>query len=147
MRVWYNRTFSSVYNAMTLIRQHDGAGRYHLIYSAGSRTVAANAAHQFEIEPPLKGNEYLEWCLAFCQRWDIGIFVPHREAALIGGARERFAAVGTRVLALGGPDVLALLHDKERFYATVDLPMAPPPETVPFQTGAQFDAGHAPLRA
>jgi hypothetical protein len=147
MRVWYNRTFSSIYNAMTLIRQHDHAGRYHLLYTAGSRTVAAGAAHAFETEPPLKGDEYLEWCLDFCQRRDIGIFVPHREAALVSGARERFAAVGTRVLAVASPEVLALLHDKERFYATVDLPEAPPPETVPFTTAAQFDAGHAALRA
>jgi len=147
MRVWYNRTFSSIYNAMTLIRQHDRAGRYHLVYSAGSKTVAAHAAHQFELEPPVSGDEYLAWCLGFCQRWDIGIFVPHREAALISGASERFAAIGTRVLAVASPDVLALLHDKARFYATVDLPMAAPPETVPFTTLAEFDAGHAALRA
>ncbi|WP_338770823.1 ATP-grasp domain-containing protein [Massilia sp. METH4] len=147
MRVWYNQTYSSIYNAMTLIRQHDGAGRYHLIYTASSRTVAAHAAHQFELEPPLKGNDYLEWCLDFCRRQDIGIFVPHREAALISGARERFAAIGARVLAVASPEVLALLHDKARFYATVDLPMAAPPETVPFHTAEQFDAGHAALRA
>ena len=99
------------------------------------------------MEPPLKGDDYLAWCLDFCQRWDIGIFVPHREAALVSGARERFAAIGTRVLAVASPDVLALLHDKERFYATVDLPAAAPPETVPFTTAAQFDAGYAALRA
>jgi hypothetical protein len=147
MRVWYNRTFSSIYNAMTLIRQQDRAGRYHLLYTAGSRTVAAGAAHQFEPEPPLKGADYLEWCLDFCRRQDIGIFVPHREAALVGTARERFAAIGTRVLAVASPEVLALLHDKARFYATVDLPDAAPPETVPFATAAQFEAGHASLRA
>lgn len=147
MRVWYNRTFSSIYNAMTLIRQHDRAGRYHLLYTAGGRTIAANAAHQFEMEPPLKGEAYLEWCLDFCRRQDIGIFVPHREAASISGARARFEAIGTRVLAVASPDVLALLHDKARFYATVDLPMAPPPETVPFHTACEFDAGHAALRA
>lgn len=147
MRVWYNRTFSSIFNAMTLIRQQDRAGRYHLVYSAGARTVAATAADQFELEPPLSGKAYLEWTLDFCNRHDIGIFVPSREAVLIGAAQERFAALGTRVLAVASPEVLALLDDKARFYATVDLPVAPPPETIPFTTLAQFDAGHAALRA
>lgn len=147
MRVWYNRAFSSIFNAMTLIRQQDSARRYHLVYSAGARTVAATAADQFELEPPIGGNEYVEWCLEFCRRWDIGIFVPSREAALIGGAKDRFAAIGTRVLAVASPDVLALLHDKARFYATVELPIAPPPQTVPFTTLAQFEAGYAALRA
>ncbi|TWI63566.1 ATP-grasp domain-containing protein [Pseudoduganella lurida] len=147
MRVWFNRTFSSVATAMRLIRQEDRAGRYRLIYTAGSAGIAAAAADHFELEPKLKGEEYLAWCLDFCRRHEVGIFVPGREAALISGAAERFAAMGTRVLTVGSPAVLELLHDKARFYATVDLPLAAPPETLPFTTLAGFDAAHAVLRA
>ncbi len=147
MRVWFNRTFSSVCTAMQLIRQEDHAGRYHLIYSAPAAGIASTAAHRFEPEPALSGSDYVDWCVEFCQRHDVGIFVPGWEASRISAATERFAAVGTRVMAVGSAEVLNLLRHKADFYATVDLPLAPPPETIPFTTLAAFDAGHALLRA
>ena len=133
--------------AMQLIRQEDRAGRYHLIYSAPAAGIAASAAHRFEIEPALTGAEYVDWCVAFCARHDVGIFVPGWEASRISAAAERFAAVGTRVMAVGSSDVLNLLRNKAAFYATVDLPLAAPPETIPFTTLTQFDAAHTVLRA
>jgi predicted ATP-grasp superfamily ATP-dependent carboligase len=148
MRVWFNRTFSSVYSAMRLIREADRERRYHLIYTGTSPVPAGKAAHQFELEPSgLKGEDYVAWCLDFCRQHDVGIFVPGKEARLISAARERFADAGTRVLAVARAEALQLLHDKARFYATVDCAAAPPPHSIAVNTVAQFDAAYDALRA
>jgi len=148
MRVWFNRTFSSVYTAMRLIREADRERRYHLIYTGTSPVPAGQAAHQFELEPTgLKGEDYVAWCLAFCHQHDVGIFVPGKEARLISAARQRFIDAGTRVLAVAQAEALQLLHDKARFYASVDCAAAPPPHSIAVNSVAQFDAAYAELRA
>jgi len=149
MRVWFNRTFSSVYAAISLIREADQDGRFYLIYSnANPHAGAARVAHAFHVEPTgLEAEAYLDWCLAFCRAQRIDIFIPGREATLISAAQARFAAQGTRVLSAASAPMLDLLHDKARFYATVDLPPAPPPECHPFTDIGQFDTAHAMLRA
>lgn len=147
-RVWFNRAFSSVYTAISLIRKEDQQQRYHLIYSHPAAAPAGQLAHQFELEPTgLKGEDYLAWCLAFCRQHAVDIFVPGKEARLISAERQRFAEAGTRVLVAGSADALQLLHDKARFYAGVECPQAPPPEAIAVHTVAEFDAAYATLRA
>jgi ATP-grasp in the biosynthetic pathway with Ter operon len=147
MRVWFNKTFSSVSQAFRLIRGADAAGDYLLWYThTDDQAPPRRDAHCFEREPGgLAGAAYLDWCLAFCRTRDIGIFVPGKEAGLISGERARFEAQGTRVLCAATRDVLRLLHDKARFCALVDLPQAPPAVFRVFENSAQFDAAYAQL--
>lgn len=148
LRVWFNKTFSSVGTAIGLIRQADPGGRYHIIASnTNPHAAVALSAHGFAVEPPsLKGQDYLEWCLEFCRERGIDIFVPGKEASLVSGARAAFAAQGTRVLACAGQEVMELLHDKARFCQSLDLPLAPAAEFRAVNTVEQFDAAHAELR-
>lgn len=148
MRVWFNRTFSSVYAAIGLIREADVARRFHIIYSnANPHAAAARVAHEFYVEPTgLDADAYITWCLDFCREHKVDIFIPGRESTALAGQHERFAALGTRVLSAATPDMLDLIHDKARFYADVVLPMAPVAETRNFENIAQFDAAYAELR-
>ena len=51
MRVWFNRTFSSVYAAIGLIREGDAECRFHLIHSnPNQHSPAARVAHEFHVE-------------------------------------------------------------------------------------------------
>jgi len=164
MRVWFNRTFSSIYTAIGLIRQadtdsrfhggrfHGGrfhGGRFHIIHSnPNSHSPASRVAHEFHVEPTgLERDAYIDWCLTFCREHRIDIFVPGREATALAGVHERFAALGTRVLSAASEAALQLIHDKARFYAEVDLPAAPVAEFRRFENVAQFDAAYAELRA
>ena len=146
-RVWFNKTFSSVATAMRLIREADiaatgGQRRYHLIYTNPNEHAAAFlAADEYAVEPTdLKGEDYLEWCLAFCRERAITIFWPGRAAGRIASARARFEAIGTRVLSVATEEVLILMHDKARFCAGLDLPMAPVADTRAVNTIAEYDA-------
>jgi carbamoylphosphate synthase large subunit len=148
MRVWFNRTFSSVYAAIGLIREADSGGRFHIIYSnANPHAAAARVAHAFFVEPTgLDAEAYIAWCLDFCREHRVDIFIPGKESTLLAGEHARFAAQGTRVLSAAAPAALELIHDKARFYADVVLPMAPVAETRNFENIAQFDAAYAELR-
>ena len=146
--IWFNKTFSSITAALQLIRSADLAGEYHLCCSnTHPHALAAIAAHQYMVEPSgLKHEAYLEWCLQFCLEQEIAIFIPGKEAVQISANRARFEAQGTRVLSVASAEVLTLLHDKARFYQTVQLPMAPPAEFRAVENIEQFDAAWAELR-
>ena len=148
MRVWFNRTFSSVYTAIELIRQADVAGRFHLIYSNNNpHATAGRAAHEFHIEPTgLTSDEYSEWCLGFCREHRVDIFIPGKDSTRLAGEHARFEAQGTRVLSAGAPEALELIHDKARFYAEAQAPVAPVAEFRIFENVTEFDAAYAELR-
>lgn len=149
MRVWYNRTFSSVYAAIKLIREADTEGRYTLIYSNANRHAAAGLlAHEFQVEPTgVEGDAYVDWCMEFCRKHAVDIFVPGREATLLAAEHARFADIGTRVLSAASHTTLQLLHDKARFYAEAELPQAPVAEFRRFETVEEFDQAWHQLRA
>jgi biotin carboxylase len=148
MRVWFNRTFSSVYTALRLIREADTEGRFTLIHSNANRhTPAARIAHEFHGEPTgLEPEAYVDWCLEFCRRHRIDIFVPGREATTLAAEHARFEAIGTRVLSAASQAQLQLIHDKAAFYAGTRLEQAPVAEFRRFENLAQFDAAWDELR-
>ncbi len=148
MRVWYNRTFSSVYAAIGLIREADSTQRFTIVHSNANRhTPAARLAHEFHGEPTgLDAAAYVDWCLEFCRKQRIDIFVPGREATTLAAHHARFEATGTRVLSAASPSKLQLIHDKAGFYAETVLEMAPVAEFRRFENIRSFDAAWAELR-
>lgn len=148
MRVWFNRTFSSVYAAINLIREADADGRFHLIYSnTNPHTPAARAAHQFELEPTgMESAAYIDWCLGFCREHKVDIFIPGKESTALADHHARFEAQGTRVMSAASGPMLQLIHDKAAFYAQAQVPAAPVAEFAVFENIEQFDAAYADLR-
>jgi carbamoylphosphate synthase large subunit len=148
MRVWFNRSFSSVHTAIDLIRQADTAQRFTIIHSnPNPRTPAARLAHAFQVEPTgLATPDYIDWCVDFCRQHQVGIFIPGREATALAGCHARFEAVGTRVLSAASEEHLLLIHDKARFYAETVLPAAPVAEFRHFEDVAAFESAYDALR-
>jgi len=148
MRVWFNRTFSSVYTAIKLIREADTAGRFHVIHSnPNPHSPAGRVAHAFVVEPTgLDDDAYIDWCLSFCFEHRVDIFIPGKAATRLALEHGRFAAVGTRICSVGSHAALSTIHDKARFYAETSLESAPVAEFTPFETLAQFDAAYETLR-
>lgn len=146
--VWLNKTFSSVGSAIRLIREADKAGDYRIMCSSTNpHAPAFLAAHESALEPSgLKSEAYVAWCLDFCRTHSIDIFIPGKEASLVSAAREQFKAQGTRVLCAASQDMLHLLHDKARFYQTVDSKFTPPAAFRVVETAQQFDDAYRALR-
>ena len=85
MRVWFNKTFSSVHAALRLIREGDVDRRYELVASSPNpHALVQLASHEFHTEPSqVSGAAYVDWCEAFCAQHDIGIFIPGKDRANI----------------------------------------------------------------
>jgi carbamoylphosphate synthase large subunit len=148
MRVWFNRTFSSVYAAIGLIREGDAERRFHLIHSnPNPHSPAARVAHEFYVEPTgMENDAYVDWCLAFCREHRIDIFIPGKGATMLASEHARFASQGTRVLSVTSSAALQTIHDKARFYAETQLPEAPVAAFRQFENLDEFDDAWGQLR-
>lgn len=147
-RVWFNKTFSSVHSALSLIREGDAERRYRLVCThPNPHSIALLAADEAWSEPSgLTGVGYVDWCLRFCREKQIDIFVPSKEATLIGRNAHRLLGQGVRIFRAAAPHTLECLHDKARFYAEACAPSAPSPEFEVFEDAATFDAAYARMR-
>lgn len=151
MRVWFNKGFSSLHAALRLLRQGPGNGTGAVtLFASGAhpQALVALAADHYLTEPAgLAMADYVDWCLDTCRQHAIDILVPSKAVQALVAQSARFAAQGTRVLAAADAATLALLDDKARFYAAVDCPPAPAPESLTVRTLAEFDAAFATLSA
>jgi hypothetical protein len=101
----------------------------------------------FEQEPGGLGEgAYVEYCLDFVRRRAPGYFWPGRKLVPILRDRQRFEALGVRLLAAGGAETLAFLQNKARVYrAAQGLEVAIPDHEV-VNDLAGFDAAWQRLR-
>lgn len=148
MRIWFNKTFSSIHSVLRNLRQTDTEGDLTLVFSHEHRYAPGMAvADEIYIEPAeLIGTDYLDWAIDFCRRYRIDLFWPGKEAALIAEHHARFMSQGTRVVSVADRSVLALLNDKAAFYADLDHKVAALPESVSVNTFDEFDSAVATLR-
>lgn len=149
MRVWFNKTFSSVHAALRLIRQADADGRYELVASSPNpHALVKTASHEFFEEPAqLKGADYIDWCENFCSHQGIDIFIPGKEATLLADAHERFHQAGTRIMSCASQSQLDLIHNKRRFYEQVRCDAAPAPASLACSTFGEFSEAYDQLSA
>ncbi|MCI0654006.1 MAG: ATP-grasp domain-containing protein [Methylococcaceae bacterium] len=149
MRVWFNRTFSNLHSVLEAIRRGDAASEFELVCSHDHpRFPGFLAAHEHFLEPSgLRGADYVDFCLDFCERSHIAVFAPGREAVALAEQTARFASLDVRVLNAASAENLRALHDKARFYASAFEFSIPPPEFDAFDSAEAFDAAYERLRA
>ena len=147
-KIWFNKTFSSVHAALSLIRQGGEGEEYEVVCSSTNpRAIAFKAAHDSAVEPSgMTGQAYVEWCLDFCRERNIDIFVPGKEASLISGRRAEFEASRTRVLSAGESETIDLIHNKAAFYQATQEASVPSPEFAVFDSLESFDAAYTTMR-
>ncbi len=121
MRIWFNKTFSSISSVFHQLRHAHINGGVTVVYTHTNPAASAFlAADEAMVEPAgLVGAAYLDWCLSFCQQHHIDYFWPAKESVLIVQHQADFARVGTQVIAVATPETLALLNHKGDFYRTL----------------------------
>lgn len=147
MRIWFNKTFSTIGAVFNNLRLAAPVGDIRLVCThTHSGATAFLAADESYLEPSeLSALAYLEWCVEFCQQQHIQLFWPGKEAALISRHHDRFNAVGTQVVSVADYDTLTLLHNKAEFYAALPSHIAETMAFVAVNTAAQFDHAVAQL--
>jgi hypothetical protein len=149
MRIWFNKTFSTIGAVFRNLRQSVPTGEVALICTHTHTTAAAFlAADESYLEPAeLTGLAYLEWCIDFCHQHKIQLFWPGKEAALISQHHVFFQAIGVQVLSVADYDTLTLLHDKADFYAALSPDVAKTMDFIAVNNGNEFDSAVAELSA
>lgn len=115
-RVWFNKSFSSIHGVLRQLRAGWDAGGLVIL---GSHTQSNFGpfveCDQVETEHASGGGDYVPWCLDFCRRHQVDVFIPGRQREAIADRQSDFAAIGTRLVVAGDGDTLRLLEDKGRF--------------------------------
>ena len=149
MRIWFNKTFSTISAVFRNFRQSVPAGEVCLICTHTHTTAAAFwAADESYLEPTeLTGKAYLEWCVDFCDQYNINLFWPGKEAALISKHHGLFQAIGTQVMSVADYDTLTLLHDKAIFYTNLSPDIAQIMDFIAVNNRDEFDNAVTELSA
>jgi len=141
MRIWFNKTFSTISAVFNTLRLTGRSGEVTIICThTHSNASAFVAADEYHLEPnALTGTAYLDWCLDFCQTHRITLFWPGKEAALMSQHHAEFNAMGTQVLSVADADTLNLLDNKAEFYDALPPEVAHTMEFVAVDNLDAFD--------
>lgn len=146
-RVWFNKSFSSIHGVLRQLR----AGW------EGSRLVILGSHSQIDFgpfvecdgiekEPAFSGADYVCWCLDFCGRHRVDVFIPGRQREAIADRAADFAAIGTRLIVAGDGETLRLLEDKGRFLEALPADV-PTHRFARVRTWAEYESAVAGLAA
>ncbi|WP_394752070.1 ATP-grasp domain-containing protein [Crenothrix sp.] len=141
MRIWFNKTFSTIAAVLKNLRQSIPADEVTLIctqtYTTATVFLAADENH---LEPSdLVGQDYLEWCVVFCSLHKIDLFWPGKEAALISANHALFNAIGVQVMSVADATTLTLLHNKAHFYSHLEPSVATVMDFIAVNNADEFD--------
>ena len=113
-RIWLNHWFSTAYNIIGLIR--DGVPDVTVIGSnEHEMSPIQMACDEWHQEPVLKGECYVDFCLEFCRKHEIELFMPRREMLSVSRYKDRFQAEGVKVM-VDDNSFVSILNQKDQAY-------------------------------
>lgn len=119
-RVWFNKSSSSIHGVLRQLRTGWGPGL--ILIGSHTRTDFGplSECSIVEREPQrLAAEAYVNWCLEFCRRHQVQVFMPGHMREEIADARAAFELQGTRMIVAGDGATLRLLEDKGRLLESV----------------------------
>ncbi|AWV31462.1 ATP-grasp domain-containing protein [Paenibacillus odorifer] len=120
VNIYFNRWFSVAYHYMNLIRNNeDGVSVQIFATHPDIHHMSLQGADVAGTEPALTGIEYVQFCVDFCRRNEIDIFIPRLHMLDIALHAAMFDAIGTKVLVCRDLDLLETIMDKGKFYESV----------------------------
>ena len=96
-RIWLNHWFSTAYNIINLLRENNPD--FWIIGSNENlESPIKSVCDEWYQEPVLKGEEYIDFCLQFCEEHSVDVFMPRREMIAISKYKDRFSSHGVKVM-------------------------------------------------
>ena len=117
MKIWFNRWFTTVSHYIDMIRANEDHRKF-VIYGTHPNKDALylqNCDYAF-VEPDISGDKYIEFCLDFCKKYEINIFIPRKENVLISKRLADFEALGVKVLVCPDAALMETLDNKAAAY-------------------------------
>jgi biotin carboxylase len=106
---------------MDMIRNNND-GKEFKIYGThpNKDTVYFRYCDEWEIEPELSGEKYIQYCLDFCKRNNIEVFIPRKENVRISKDISRFEEIGVKVLVCPDKDLISMMDNKVAMYESLE---------------------------
>lgn len=114
IKIWLNHWFSTAYNIINLIKENEND--FHIIGTNDSdNAVYKIVCDEWYVEPVLKDEEYVDFCLAFCKEHEVDVFMPRRGMILISKEKIQFEEIGVKVM-VDDFEIVNLLNHKTKAY-------------------------------
>lgn len=114
IRIWFNHWFSTAYSIIQLMRK-DESDFWVIGSNERPKTVYKEVCDEWHVEPVLREEEYVSWCLDFCVKNRVDVFCPRRKLVAISRNKDRFEAIGVRVL-IDDYEAVHMLNSKDLAY-------------------------------
>jgi biotin carboxylase len=149
MKIWFNRWFTTVSHYIDMIRANE-EDRKFIIYGTHPNKDALylqNCDYAF-VEPDVAGDEYIAFCLDFCQTNRINIFIPRKENVRISKRLADFEAIGVKVLVCPDARLMETMDNKAAAYRELakGSPIISIPDYEVVHTVDEFKWAYASLR-
>lgn len=95
--IWLNHWFSTAYDIIDLIREGGDKVRIIGTNDKGESPIMLNC-DEWYTEPVVRGEEYISFCLDFCEKHGVDIFMPRREMGSVSKNKSRFEEKGIKVM-------------------------------------------------
>jgi len=119
MKIWFNRWFTTVSHFMEMIRNNEDYRRFTIYGTSPNKdALYLQYCDYAYIEPDISGDQYIEFCLDFCQKYQIDIFIPRKENVLIAKRLADFEALGVKVLVCPDAELMEKVDNKAAAYQT-----------------------------
>ncbi|MBQ9142218.1 MAG: ATP-grasp domain-containing protein [Lachnospiraceae bacterium] len=115
VRVWFNHWFSTSYRLIELMKQDREEQVYIIGTNKQVNSIIQEVCDEWYQDPDIGGEEYIEYCLKFCKEHQVDVFVPRRLMVLVSENRERFEALGVKLM-VDDFQVISFLNDKAATY-------------------------------
>lgn len=117
MKIWFNRWFTTVSHYIDMIRVNEDQRKF-IIYGTHPDKDALylqNCDYAF-VEPDISGEDYINFCLEFCNKHGIDIFIPRKENVLISKKLAEFESLGVKVLVCPDSTLMETMDNKAATY-------------------------------
>ena len=113
-RIWLNHWFSTAYNIINLLREHE-PDFWVIGTNKNLESPIKAVCDEWYQEPALKDEDYVEFCLQFCKEHRVDLFMPRRGMIAISKHKERFLALGVKVM-VDDYKYVDILNHKDKAY-------------------------------
>ena len=113
-RVWLNHWFSTAYFIINMMREQNPDFSF-IGSNENAESPIKMTCDEWYQEPAVKGKEYVDFCLDFCNKHNIDVFMPRRGMVEISKYKSLFEQSGVKVMVDAYPHV-SVLNDKAAAY-------------------------------
>jgi len=128
LNIWFNRAYATSYWLIKMLKENpDDTPVKVFATHVDLQSPVLQAADVIELEPTLIGEEYINWALEFCKKYNINVFIPREQALLISKNVSKFEEIGVKVL-VNPSATIELFENKELAYLSLaesGLPVPP----------------------